>query len=1038
MSKKNLVFKKTLVARALTVAFGVGVVSFAFTPEVMAQSNAAGTAYGKVAAGAGTSVVLKNVDTNFTRNVSVDAAGKFQATALPAGRYQATLVKDGKNLNTVEVEVLIGQGVEVDFGAQASGVQAVEVTARRSRIDVSNANNGATFTAKELAKLPVAHNVDAIIQLAPNTTRSDPTYAAGASFGGGAASENAYYINGFPVTNPLTQLGASELPFGAISQAQILTGGFGAEFGRSTGGVVNITTKGGTNNWELGVSASIIPNALRSNPLDIYYKNTGRYPYSVDKDGKETGTDGTLLLRRQINTYDQKQIGGYVGGPIIQDKLFMFVAAEGTQTDTGTVNVGRTSTTSATNGWQDAKTKLTRYYGKLDWNINDDHRLELTAFGDKPKTDTSYRGYSYKTGVVDGKVTSSLHEENNAANGGDVQILRYVGNITDNLVVTGLYGQSKSKHIYQPAGYLPNVYQVSVDTGAEYKGFNYVSPQGFSGNLPFSGSTDEIKSYRLDIEYKLGQHTLRAGLDNNKLTSLNAGDASAGGGLWQYHKILPGTVVPGSGMTQPIGSFGGIAAEGYYVEKILSSTVSNAYSDQAAQYIEDKYQITKDVLLTFGLRNEQFSNANQDKVKYIEMKNQIAPRFQGTWDVNGDSSLKVFGSAGRYSVQMPTVVALRGANGSLNTNQFFTYTGTDANGLPTGLTQLTNPISGNNEFGQAKDPKTITALDLKPSFQDEITLGFEKAYSANLNFGAKFTYRVLRATIDDFCDQRPFDAWALRNKVDTSNWAGFGCASFNPGESNSFLVDFNDNNPDPSLRRKTYTKVELKKEDLGFEKAERKYYAVDLFLEHPYKNGWYGKINYTWSRNTGNTEGQTASDFNTAQGDISTTQTWDNPEVMRYANGLLPNNRTHQIKAFGFYDLTPEWTVGANLLLASGRPRSCVSRAAGSNYGGISTAYTVHYCFGANAASNVPSPRGTVGNLEWDRQLDLNLTYKPQAIKGLALKVDVFNVFNAQTIQKVSEEYMNRSGNVSPTYERVISYSSPRFVKLTAEYNYKF
>ena len=52
MSKKNLVFKKTLVARALTVAFGVGVVSFAFTPEVMAQSNAAGTAYGKVAAGA--------------------------------------------------------------------------------------------------------------------------------------------------------------------------------------------------------------------------------------------------------------------------------------------------------------------------------------------------------------------------------------------------------------------------------------------------------------------------------------------------------------------------------------------------------------------------------------------------------------------------------------------------------------------------------------------------------------------------------------------------------------------------------------------------------------------------------------------------------------------------------------------------------------------------------------------------------------------------------------------------------------------------
>jgi len=1035
MSKKNLVFKKTLVARALTLAFGVGVASFGFTPEVMAQSNAAGTVYGTVATGSATSVVLKNTDTNLTRTVTIDATGKYQATALPAGHYKATLLKNSTVLSTAEFDVLAGQGVEPAFAsAAAAGVQSVEVSARRSRIDVSSATNGATFTAKELAKLPVAHNVDAIIQLAPNTTRSDPTYVAGASFGGGAASENAYYINGFPVTNPLTQLGASELPFGAISQAQILTGGFGAEFGRSTGGVVNIATKGGTNKWEAGVSASIIPNALRSNPVDIYYPNTGRYPYTV-QNGKEKGTDGSLAVRRENNSYDQKQLGGYVGGPIIQDKLFMFVALEGTQTDTASVNVGRTSSTSATNGWQDATTKLTRYYGKLDWNINDDHRLELTAFGDKPKTDTSYRGYNYATRTIGDAVTSSLHEDNNGANGGDVQILRYVGNITDNLVVTGLYGQSKSKHIYQPAGYNPNLFQVSYDTGADASGLNYKSSQGFSGTLPFSGAEDEIKSYRLDIEYKLGQHTLRAGLDNNKLTSLNAGDYSAGGGLWSYHKINPTDIIAGSDMTQPIGSFGGLAAQGYYVEKILSSTVSNAYSDQSAQYIEDKYQVTKDVLLTFGLRNEQFSNANQDKVKYIEMKNQIAPRFSAAWDVNGDSSMKVFGSAGRYSVQMPTVVALRGANGSLNTNQYFAYTGTDANGLPTGLTQLTAPISGNNEFGQAKDPKTITALSLKPSFQDELTLGFEKAYSQNLNFGAKFTHRMLRATIDDFCDDRPFKAWAKLNTVDITNWNGFGCASFNPGEANAFLVDFND--ADPAKRGKTYTRVDLSKEALGFEKAERKYYAVDLFLEHPYRNGWYGKINYTWSRNTGNTEGQTASDFNTAQGDISTTQTWDNPEVMKYANGLLPNNRTHQIKAFGFYELTPEWTVGANLLLASGRPRSCVSRSADPK-GYISTAYTVHTCFGNTFATNVASPRGTVGNLEWDRQLDLNLTYKPQLLKGLALKVDVFNVFNAQTIQKVSEEYMNRAGTITSTYERVLSYSAPRFAKLTAEYNYKF
>ena len=112
-----------------------------------------------------------------------------------------------------------------------------------------------------------------------------PRYGGGASFGGGGASENAYYINGFPVTNPLTQLGASELPFGAIAQAQVLTGGFGAEFGRSVGGVVNITTKSGTNNWEAGAHGERRAEIAARQVQEIYYANTGA-ANNVDTDGK--------------------------------------------------------------------------------------------------------------------------------------------------------------------------------------------------------------------------------------------------------------------------------------------------------------------------------------------------------------------------------------------------------------------------------------------------------------------------------------------------------------------------------------------------------------------------------------------------------------------------------------------------------------------------------------------------------------------------------------------------------------------------------
>jgi hypothetical protein len=194
--------------------------------------------------------------------------------------------------------VQVGQGVNASFTAAA--MQSVQVTGRRSRIDISNTNSGATFTAKELAKLPITPSVASIIQLAPNTTRGDSRYGDGnaPSFGGSAASENAFYINSFPVTNVLFQVGSSELPFGSIAQAQILTGGFGAEFGRSTGGVVNIQTKSGTNTWEIGGSVSYEPNSLRSKQKNLYYPNTG-----VKKtDG--TLYDGSLYLWNQDNTRD--------------------------------------------------------------------------------------------------------------------------------------------------------------------------------------------------------------------------------------------------------------------------------------------------------------------------------------------------------------------------------------------------------------------------------------------------------------------------------------------------------------------------------------------------------------------------------------------------------------------------------------------------------------------------------------------------------------------------------------------------------------
>ncbi|QOL49837.1 TonB-dependent receptor [Massilia litorea] len=1015
--------RNTVLVRALQVAFAASAITVAVMPTAMAQSNASGTVFGKVAAGSGDTVVLKNNGTNATRSVALDANGNFRITSLPIGTYSATLTKGGATVGTSQLEVLAGQGVEASFesaAAIAGGAQTVRVSGRRSRIDVSSSVNGATFTARELEKLPIGRNVESIVQLAPNTTRGDPTYAAGASFAGGGASENAYNINGFPVTNPLTQLGAMELPFGAIAQAQILTGGYGVEFGRSTGGVVNITTKSGTNTWEAGALVSITPSSTRASYRDYYYPNIGTFP----------ATDNTLRLRREDNKVDQKQYSVYAGGPLIPDTLFGFFALEQTQLESNGVYQSRTSTTLASNGWRDYETKTKRYYGKVDWNINDDHRLELTLIGDLPKTETQYRSYNYATRAVGATVNTSTREEFGPfnANGGELQSLRYVGNITDNLTVNALYGKMQARHFYTPAGYNPALPQVTAAPENQYPGLAYTSGQSITGTLPKNGSSDDVTSKRLDLEYKLGNHTLRAGLDNNKMASLGAGEAYAGGALLTYLHTDP---------TKPADDVGillgkpGLANQGYYVQKTIYSTVSNAFAGQDAQYIEDRWQATKDVLVTVGVRREGFYNANQDGTKYIEMKNQYAPRANVSWDVNGDASFKVFGSIGRYTIQIPTVVALRGANGSLYTTQNFSYTGVDANGQPTGTTELTGVLSSNNEFGQAKDPKTVAAQNMKPAYQDEITLGLERSFNPSLNFGAKVTYRKLRSTIDDLCDPRPFDAYAARNGIDATNYAGFGCATFNPGEDNDFLVDYAGNG--------TYTKVHLTKEELGFDKATRTYAALDLFAEHPYRNGWYAKVNYTLSRNKGNTEGQTLSDTSSAQGDVAATQTWDYRELMSYADGLLPNDRKHQIKAFGFYDITPEWVIGGAATLASGRPRSCVGTnpntvgfPPGLNYQSAS-----HYCFGATGSTNTPSPRGSVGRLPWEKTFDMNVVYRPAAVAGLSLKVDVFNVFNSQTAQKVYERYNTNQSRYN-LYEGLISATAPRSAKFTAEYNYKF
>lgn len=1041
MNRNNLL-RKTALAREVAFALAVFASSATLQSNALAQSNAAGNVFGHIEQGA--IARIESTATGAKRILTPDATGRVAATALPPGDYSVQLIKDGKVLRTMQIEVLLGQGTEINFGP-TSQLAAVEVVGHRRAIDVSSSNSNTTFTARQLDQLPIAKDLGAIIQLAPQTTRGDSRYPDGAaSFGGASVSENAYYINGFPVTNPLSQLGSSQLPYGAIAQAQLYTGGFGAEFGRSNGGVVNLVTKSGGNRWEAGVAYSLEPNSLRATRKDLTYGVTG--------DPANAATDGSLYRARSLDNKSRTRVSVNLGGPLIEDKLFMFVAAEKTDTDFSGVNLGlnRNSPASSNDkwGWSDRKDSTTRWLGKFDWNLTDSQRLELTLIGDRSTRREDLSGYNYNTGARDGVVKFTgnyLNALGTTPQGMDDKIFKYTLNATDDLTISALWGEGvlpRENTFSGSGGVTANSHTVTLFTpSAAAPGISYNSLQALNGNQEAASGEDRVKTKRIDVDWRVGQHTLRAGVDDNELISMGIGRYAAGNGAYSYRFNANTGFVPNAS-TMSIGQGGGLGALGYYGRESIFETRANAMSNQQGWYVEDQYQATKDLLLTVGLRSESFQNKNDLGETYLEQKNVLVPRLGATWNVNGDGSFKVFGTAGRYNVQLPTALAARGATPSTTTNQYFTYTGVAADGTPIGRTNLGTPFSGNGEYGQRKVAQLLTATDLKPNQQDELIIGFERAISPSMVVGAKVTHREMVAFIDDFCDAATlYGNYAAAHGIALGDDFGTysqtsstpACIYFNPGRSNTFKVDFAGNGNPADYRDVTFSA-----EDMGFgangaiAPAKRTYTAVDLFVEHPFSNGWYGKLNYTWSRSYGNAEGQTNSD--TGQLDVGETAAWDFGALAEHAQGLLPSNRTHQLKAYGFMELTPEWGVGANFLLATGRPKSCIGQHPDPAVRAYGYQSSFHYCNG------VAAPRGDLGSLPTESRLDLNFQYKPQAAKGLILKVDVFNVFNQQVAETIEEsrEDAGWQAPVSSLYDRVISYTAPRSVKLSVEYSHKF
>lgn len=1032
-------FAKGLKRSALTVALGI-----CFAGGVQAQSTS-GSIFGKADAGQTVTIVS---GTGLTRTVTADANGNFNAVSLPAGSYK---VESGGS--TRDVVVKVGSGAQVDFSG-ATNLAAVTVVGSSTPvdIDISQTDTRTVFTAEDLQKFALPRDVNSVALMAPGVINSSSyNYKQSniGSFGGSAASENAYYINGYPVTNPLTNLGATTLGFDSIAQQQVLTGGYGAEYGRSTGGVVSLITKRGSNEWHGGVYAIYSPASLRQSSKNIFYPDTGKYSeanHYASQDGKpELWTDNKLFDYNSGNTSETLTYGVWAAGPIWKDRLFIYANAERTETDqetsryTGNLQ-GKTaagasaiSSTSRSQAWGVNNYTYPRWTAKVDWNITDDHILELTAVQDNETHEYEYFGLNYDT----------LERDNVSYNGGHrtednsrLYIAKYTGYLTDNLTISAQYGEQEVEHVQDAlAGYDPTktyISSLSASTvPAAFAGIG--NPQPYS-TITDDG-TDNTEGYRFDVSYLLGDHELRVGVDHFEAVSY-IGDRYTGPGnyLWQYYRQdNPAEAISASdGVGAPVDA-GGFGTQGYYVSKRYSAHGGAVSTEQQAYYLEDRWQVTDNLLLSLGVRNDSFTNYNGDKLAYVTQKNNWAPRIGFSWDVKGDSKFKVFGNAGRYHLALPNNVAIRGANASLSTQQYFTYTGIAADGTPIGLSAVpllntsrlcsNGGVSTNLECGKAPDPATVAIKGLKAHFQDEYILGMQRVETDTFSWGAKFTYRDLKSAIDDTCPGE--------------------CRIFNPGEAATFLI------PNGSGG---YTEVSYTKEELGFPKLKRRYVALDLYAQYAY-NDFFGKVEYTLSKNYGNAEGQLNSSLDTGgggQADVSVTSDWDLPELAFGANGLLPNNRKHQIKAFGSLKLTDEFRVGGSTIIQSGRPKDCKSYWPYAKAGLYNNGFYYFYCGvpGGSTASTNPanaapesdtyyySPRGSAGTTPWTATFNLNFTYTPNWLEGLTASVDVLNVFNTQVPTAYNPRSANSRSTVDPTFNKVSYYTSPRSARFTVRYDF--
>ena len=831
-----------------------------------------------------------------TIETTTDKEGSYLFPKVPPGTYTVSISQTGfKTIKNEDVNVGLGQAARIDVSlATGSVMESVTISATSETIDVTSSKTATNLNELRIDETPKGRNFNSVLQLAPGVRPEPKAGSAGVGgyqIDGSSGSENAFIIDGVEVSNIRNgSLGRSNaIPFEFVREVQVKSGGFEAEYGGATGGVINVVTKSGSNEFH-GEGALLFTNAgLNANGVGSYYGTDSRDFRGYWRLNTTTGTTGEFF-RAKEDEYRVFYPGFSVGGPILKDRLNFF-SSYFPEVERRERNINFTAA-----GQRTYTQRVIRHYAleRLDY-----------APTQKIQINTSYMWNPQRVAGLLPSADPSVAPPSNdqSIGGGFTPSSAYTASFnytpTSRLILSARYGYKYLNDKGNNYG-IPNVPRI-LYTQPTSKQTDPPVPAALAGSTNFANVSSTFATIK-DITTRHNiyfdgtyitrlfgqQHTLKGGYAINRISNDVKDDYTNG-----FFRLAWGTSFTRGSIQNVKGVYG------YYVWRDGVRHNAQVSSRNQGFYVQDGWQVTPRLTLNVGARFEnEFLPPYTKEVAGTKVANpisfgwgdKIAPRFGAAWDVRGNGTWKISGSYGEFYDVMKYELARGSFGGDYWHDHVYTLDNLNLGNLsksnPGALSNGKELIDIDNRTVPINAQGQLDGIDpaIKPYKSREFSVTSEHQIGANRVFSARYTHKNLVRTIEDigYLNAEESEVYIIGNP-------GFG------------ETDISKKSPsgDPLTPR-----------------AKRVYDGLELRFDGRFTTGPLRNLSYftgyTYSRLYGNYSGLANSDEN-GRSDPNVSRAFDLTQVNfdskgKNVYGRLATDRPHTFKFFGSYDV--KWLKG--------------------------------------------------------------------------------------------------------------------------------